>query len=90
MILSSITSGLVSGTDTASCPGTILGGINISADGTNACTVTLRQSSASGAIIFQQVTKTPMFIIAPLRAATTIHYAISGTGGSAQLYEWLA
>ena len=89
MILSSITTGLVSGTDTAACPGTVLGAVNISADGTNACSVTLRKNSASGDIIFQQSTKTPMFIIAPLRGAAVIHYVISGTGGSAQLYEWL-
>lgn len=86
--LRDLSGGAITGTGTLGCPSEIFGGALISADGTNAVTVTVRKTDVAGPIIFQANTKTSLPIFAPFQAENPIHYAISGVGGTAQLFEW--
>lgn len=81
--------GLVSGSGIFKLPSRLLGAINVSADGTNAASVTVRKDSATGEIIFQQLTTSPVFVTAPIQASETCHYTVSGTGAAAQFFEWI-
>ncbi len=92
MILKSLTNGKVTGTGTLIMSQTmsqgIFGGVLISTDGTNAVTVTL--TDGSGQKIFEVSTTIPGFVIAPIHSlSNTLAYAITGTGGAAQFYEWI-
>jgi hypothetical protein len=91
MLLRAITDGSVSGTGTMSVQGRILGGVLITADGTNDATVVVRQDNASGAQIFEVATKTSGLFAGPisLNGSQTAHYSVSGTGAAAQFYEWV-
>lgn len=95
MLLRPITDGSISGTGVASCPSRIIGGVLVSADGTNAATIILRTNDSSGKRFFHVVVKSPVFITGPFGAidgnASTpnVYYDISGTNASAQLYEWV-
>ncbi len=95
MKLTALTAGKVSSTGTvelAGQPGVggTIGGVLISTDGTNAAVVILREDDASGTILFDISTKSPMFVTAPIRSGNTatVYYSITGTGASAMLYEW--
>jgi hypothetical protein len=88
MLLRPLTNGKVTGTDTVACPSTILGGVMISTDGTNAAVVAVHVTSAAGTKVFDISTKTPMFIVSPIEAAENIYYSVTGTGASAQFYGW--
>lgn len=83
--------GAVSGTGTLICSTRIVGGILISADGTNAATVIVRKNNAFGAQVFDMVTKAPVFVAAPFALGSTqiLHYDVSGTGAAAQFFEWV-
>lgn len=88
--LREISGGQISGTGTIPMTARVLGGVNIVADGTNACTVLLRKNDSSGDVIFQVQTKSPYFPVAPiLLDADEIYYSITGTNGTAELYEWV-
>lgn len=91
MILNTITNGSISGASTTPIKGKLLGAVSITADGTNNATVICRTTDASGQIIFHMVTKSPVFIAAPIsnNGSDVLYYSISGTGASAQLYEWI-
>ena len=90
MNLLAITDGSVTSTGTVQAPNYMIGGVLITADGTNDTTVVLRKDGASGKQIFKIVTKNPMFVVAPIstEGTQTVHYSVSGTGGAAQLYSW--
>ncbi len=95
MKLLPLTAGAVAGSNTVTLTGQVsaagtIGGVLISTDGTNAAVVVLRKNDGSGTILFDISTKTPIFVVAPIRVddTVTVHYAISGTGASAMLYEW--
>lgn len=93
MILRAITtegnhSGLMSGADSLRISSKILGGVNISADGTNAATVVVRKDGPEGEIIFHQITKSPLFVVGPIQAANICYCNVTGTGALAQFYEW--
>lgn len=88
-ILNDISGGQISGTGILLCPSGILGEVNIVADGTNACTVVIRENDSSGRIVYQTSTKSPFDTQAPRRAARNIYYSITGTGGTAQIFEWI-
>ncbi len=95
MKLTPLTAGTISGTGTVTLEGQFgnagtIGGVLITADGTNDATVTLRKDTATGTILFDIVTKSPIFVSGPFRSDSTktIYYTISGTGASAMLYEW--
>ncbi len=81
--------GRIAGTGTLPCPSRMLGGVLVSADGTNAGVVTIRKDSSTGAIIFDQSAIVPTFWQAPILASDVIYYSISGTGCTAMLYEWI-
>lgn len=94
MRLRALTNGSVSGTGTVSLQSTTgsskLGGVLLTADGTNDATVVLKQDNASGTIVFKIVAKQPQMICAPIGVnSTALYYDISGTGAAAQLYEWV-
>ena len=81
--------GKLSGTGIINLKRKILGGVLISTDSTNAAVVQIRKDNSSGDIIFDESTKNPMFPVVPIQAADQIYYNISGTGASAQLFEWM-
>lgn len=83
-----ISGGAVSGTNTYQCPSEIFGGCLIGTDGVNAVTVTVRRNNETGAIVFQVTTKTPLSVFAPFEADAAVHTVVSGTGGTAQFFEW--
>ena len=95
MLLKPATDGSITGTGTFVLESTILGGVLITADGTNAATVIVRYVNSSGKQIFKLVTKSPIFITGPLsnrdggNTSQTAYYDVSGTGGAAQFYEWV-
>ena len=86
--LKDISSGLISGTGTLTCESQICGGVAIVANGTNTASVTIRKGAAGGKKILEFQTTSPITIFAPFDASTTIYYSISGTGASAQVFEW--
>ena len=91
MLLRSISEGTIAGTGTLQMPAKVLGGVLITADGTNNATILLQTDNSSGAQIFELVTKSPIFITGPIsnNGSQTLYYSISGTGASAQIYEWV-
>lgn len=92
MLLRSLTAGKISGTGTVTVPSRLVGAILVSTDGTNAAAIVLRKENASGAIIFDLSSKTPGFFGPfPLESGntSTLYHDISGTGASAQLYEYV-
>ena len=89
MLLRAKTDGSISGTGTISMASPTLGGVLITADGTNNATVIVRKINSSGERIFHVVTKQPLWVGAPMEAASVIYYDISGTGASAQIYEYI-
>ncbi len=86
--LRAISPGAVSGTNSYACPGEIFGGVLISTDGTNAAVVTVRKNDAAGDIVFQVSTKSPLAVFAPIEADATVHTVVTGTGATAQFFEW--
>lgn len=90
MLLRPLSAGKISGTGTLDLThGQALGGVVISTDGTNAAAVILRKTNASGEKIFDISTKTPLAALAPMEAAATVYYDITGTGASAMIYEYV-
>jgi len=94
MNLRPITAGKVSGTSTTTLEGHsgssgVFGGALITTDGSNAVTVTIRETDGSGTILFQVITVSGgPYLLPVLSNDSTIHYVISGTNGEAMLYEW--
>jgi hypothetical protein len=90
MVIRPISAGAVSGADTISLDQNVFGGFVLSTDGTNAGTVTIRDTDGSGTILAQVTSVQSLAFIQPIRADSgTVHYTISGTGASAMLYEWV-
>ena len=82
--------GAVSGTGTLVCESRIIGGVLITADGTNNATVVLRKDNSAGKQVFDLVTKSPIFPTGPISLESqTLYYDVSGTGAAAQFYEWV-
>ena len=91
MILRRLTAGSITGTGTLTVESQIVGGILLTADGTNAASVTLQRDTSGGTKIIELSSTISMWISGPfgMEETETLYYAISGTGGSAQLYEWV-
>jgi len=90
MILKPVSDGSVSGTGTLTFDSGTLGGVLITANGTNDATVTLQEDNSNGTRVFQIVTKSPIFVAGPIRIGSTSgYYSVTGTGAAAQLYEWV-
>lgn len=91
MIIRSLTNGRFSGTNTLTCASRIVGAIAITADGTNAAVVTIQRDTSSGKKVFEYSTTFSNFIAGPIatEGTDTIYVSVSGTGATAQLYEWV-
>lgn len=92
MLLRALNDGSVTSTGTMTVTRKTLGGVLITADGANNATVIVRKDDASGKQVFKLVTKSPVFIIAPidLEGTATAYYDVTGTGAAAQFFEWLS
>jgi hypothetical protein len=91
MILKALNSGRVSGTGTVTVNSEILGGVLITTNGSDAVTVTVQRVDSGGKTIFSVSTTVPMFAAGPmsLEKSDAAYYSVSGTGGTAQFYEWI-
>jgi len=92
MQLRAMTNGSVSSTGTLTLKTGIVGGVIISTNNTNAAVVVLRRDNASGKQLFSMSTVTAVGVFAPIwmENTETLYYDISGTGASAQIYEWVS
>jgi len=97
MILNPVSDGSIAtgGTGTLTFNSRILGGVLITANGTNDATVTLQSNNASGFTVFKLVTKSPIFVAGPISIkdanddpTNAGYYSVSGTGAAAQFFEW--
>lgn len=89
MILNPVSDGSVVGTGTLKFDSRILGGVLITADGSNDTTVTLQQINSDGTTVFKIVTKSPIFVAGPINIGSNAgYYSVSGTGSGCQFYEW--
>lgn len=86
MLLTPITDGRVSGIGTLIMSTGVLGGVMITADGTNDAVVVIRNNGPDGRKIFHLSTKNSIFVGAPIACCKEVYYDISGTGASAQIY----
>ena len=96
MILKPVSDGTVAGTGVIQFSSNILGGVLITADGTNAAVVTLQADNSDGITVFSISTKSPIFVAGPVSIVdangdTTVagYYSVTGTGAAAQFYEWV-
>ena len=91
MILRPISNGSISGTGTLTFKSGIVGGVLITTDNSNAAAVVLRRDSGTGTVVIDISTKTTIWITGPfsMEGTETLYYSISGTGASAQLFEWV-
>ena len=90
MVLNSVSDGSVIGTGTLTFDSRILGGVLVTADGTNDATITVQENNSDGTKVFQIVTKSPIFVAGPITIGSQAgYYSVSGTGGAAQFYEWV-
>ena len=90
MILNPVSDGDVTGTGTLTFQSRILGGVLITADGSADATVTLQQDNSDGFTVFKLVTKSPIFIGAPINLSSQAgYYSVTGTGAACQFYEWV-
>jgi len=71
----------------------VIGGVLITADSTNDTTVKIYKAPKgvvdTGKVIFDIVTKIPLFVCAPFEASDHVQLVCSGTGAGAQLFEWM-
>jgi hypothetical protein len=90
MQLRALTNGAVTSTGTLYVQSGTVGGLLITTNNTNAAVVTLRRDDANGKQLIYISTITTMWITAPItmEETTTLYYSVSGTGASAQIYEW--
>lgn len=90
MQLEALTDGTVTSTGTLTVDSRIIGGVLITADGTNNATISIKRDDTNGKEVFNIVTKQPAFIVGPvsLEDTTAAYYSVSGTGAAAQFYEW--
>ena len=88
MLMQDLTGGKVAGSGIIQCPTKIVGGVLISADTSNDVTVQIRKGGPTGALIFDLVTRVPVFMGAPFSADSQIYYSVSGANGYAQIFGW--
>lgn len=90
MILIPLSEGKLNGTGSLHVGSRTVGGILVTADGTNDATVVIRRNTSAGTIVFHLVTKSPAFIAGPIFCNTQeIHVSCTGTGAGVFLYEWV-
>lgn len=90
MILKPLSDGSVTGTGTLAVGTGILGAVLITADGSNDATIKLHADNSDGEVVFQIVTKSPLFPAGPIRIGSqALYYDVTGTGAAAHIYEWV-
>ena len=90
MVVNPLSDGSVTGTGTLPIESGILGGIVISANGTDSVTIKVHADNNDGEVRFQIATKSPMFIAAPFKLGSQVlYYSVVGTGGAVHLFEWV-
>ena len=88
MTISEVSNGAITGTGYLRLTNNLIGGILVNADGTNAASITLRDGSNTGPVLFSYSSKQPLFIQNPIRCnSNQIYYSISGTGTSVEIFE---
>ena len=89
-MLTPITNGAIAGTGTFNLKGNVIGAVVMSANGTNAGTILLREGSATGRVLFDVTNLYSLqFNIQVTSTTSKIHYAISGVGCKAMFYEYI-
>ncbi len=81
----------VSDTGSVECGSGTFGGVVVSTDGVNQAVILVRETDASGRIVFEIETVNSGSIHAPYyvdKHDATLYYDISGTNAKAQLFEW--
>ncbi len=96
MLLKPVSDGSVTGTGPLTFENLTLGGVLITANGTNDATVTLQSKDSNGFTVFKIVTKSPLFVAGPFsivdadgKPQETAYFSVSGTGAAAQFFEWI-
>lgn len=90
MVLIPISEGMLNGVGNFFVNSRTIGGIVVTADGTNNATVIIKRENASGTEIFKLITKSPAFICAPIFCNTqNLYITCTGTGAGVFLYEWV-
>lgn len=83
-----LTSNAVTGTGTITVTSGIFGGFDLNCDGTNTGTCLIRDTNASGTILFNSKSIIGKSVLAPVDCSGVIYYAVSGSGADAMLFEW--
>lgn len=88
--LAPLTSDTITGTGTLTLTKgkNMFGGFDLNCNGTNAGTLIIRDTDATGKILVKTSSVVGKFGYAPIHCSGTIYYSVSGTGASAFLYEW--
>lgn len=92
MILRALTNGAINAAASIVVKSGIVGGVLITADGTNNAVLTLRRVNSTGKPIIQVTTKIPLWVNGPFHMEDTsdAYVDISGTGAAVQVYEWVS
>lgn len=86
--LREISNGQISGTGTLTCKSEIIGGFFLDANGSATATIVLRKDNSGGEVIVDYSSTSPLSVFAPFEAAQTVYYSVTGTGASAEIFEW--
>lgn len=97
MKLRALTNGAIAGTQTLTVPSGIVGGVLLSTDNSNAGSVTVRLGDSGGKQILSISSVTTLWITGPFdleykgpKTSDIIAWvSVSGTGATAQFYEWV-
>jgi hypothetical protein len=92
MILRALTNGAITAADTVTVKSGIVGGVLITADGTNNAVLVVRRTDSAGKPIINVTTKIPLWVTGPFHLEDTerAYVDISGTGAAVQVYEWVS
>lgn len=92
MNLRALTNGAITVDATVNVKDQIIGGLLITADGTNNAVVKVRRENAEGKPVIDITTKIPLWITGPisLENTSTAYVNVSGTGAAVQVYEWIS
>ncbi len=90
MVLNPLSDGSLTGTGTLAVQSGILGAVLVTADSSVDVTVKVYKNNSSGPVIYQIVTKLPIWTPGPIRIdSQVLYYDVSGSGGAAQFFEWV-
>lgn len=90
MILKALNDGGVTSTGTVTCASGLFG-VLVSTDATNVATVTVQRVDSGGKTVFDYVGIGGFMVIGPisLEDSTALYYSVSGTGATAQFFEYV-